>query len=189
MPKLWNETVDAHRRTVREAILDTTAQLVRQHGVTSVTMSQIAQHVGIGRATLYKYFSDVGAILESWHETQVNTHLHQLTSVVAETDASERLDTVLATYATILREPGRQHDPELGAVLHRSPHVVRAQQQLRRLLTDVIAEAAAAGTVRTDIAADELATYCLHALTAAAELPADTAVTHLVALTRAGMNP
>jgi hypothetical protein len=28
MPRLWNETIEAHRRGVRDAILDTTAALV-----------------------------------------------------------------------------------------------------------------------------------------------------------------
>ena len=63
MPKLWNETIEAHRRAVHEAILNTTAALVAEHGLRSVTMSQIAEEAGIGRATLYKYFSDVDAIL------------------------------------------------------------------------------------------------------------------------------
>ena len=56
VPKLWNETIEAHRRAVRDAILETTAALVAEHGLTSVTMSQIAEETGIGRATLYKYF-------------------------------------------------------------------------------------------------------------------------------------
>ena len=55
VPKLWNETIEAHRRAVRDAILETTAALVVEHGLTSVTMSQIAEETGIGRATLYKY--------------------------------------------------------------------------------------------------------------------------------------
>lgn len=65
MPKLWNETIEAHRHTVREAILNTTAELVTEHGLLSVTMSQIAEKTGIGRATLYKYFPDVEAILHA----------------------------------------------------------------------------------------------------------------------------
>ncbi|WP_228837509.1 hypothetical protein [Nocardia amamiensis] len=43
-PKLWNDTIEAHRREVREAILDTTWGLVNERGSTSVTMSEIAEH-------------------------------------------------------------------------------------------------------------------------------------------------
>ncbi len=59
MPKLWTETIEEHRRAVHDATLDTTAALVREHGLAAVTMSQIAAAAGIGRATLYKYFPDV----------------------------------------------------------------------------------------------------------------------------------
>src|SRR5215510_13315451 len=48
VPKLWNETIEAHRREVGDAILDTTAALVSKHGLRAVTMSQIAQQTGIG---------------------------------------------------------------------------------------------------------------------------------------------
>ncbi len=54
MPKLWTETIEAHRREVHDAIVETTATLVAKHGPTSVTMSQIAGDTVIGRATLYK---------------------------------------------------------------------------------------------------------------------------------------
>ena len=81
MPKLWNETIDAHRQAVREATLNSTADLVAERGLASVTMSKIAEVTGIGRATLYKYFPDVNAILNAWHERHVMGHLHQLSDV------------------------------------------------------------------------------------------------------------
>src|SRR5262245_17513296 len=65
MPKLWSETITLHRREVRDAILDTTVALVAEHGLHAVTMSQIAEATGIGRATLYKYFPGVEAILHA----------------------------------------------------------------------------------------------------------------------------
>src|SRR5687767_2901383 len=67
MPKLWNETIETHRRDVRDAILDATSSLVAEGGLRSVTMSLIAEKADIGRATLYKYFPDIEAILKSWH--------------------------------------------------------------------------------------------------------------------------
>jgi AcrR family transcriptional regulator len=132
VPKLWNETIEAHRRDVRDAILDTTVALVAEHGLRSTTMSRIAERTGIGRATLYKYFPDVESILIAWHHQHVAAHLE---------------------------------------------HLIR----------DVLADATTAGHVRDDIAPDELATYCLHALAAAGELPSETAVRRLVSLTLTGL--
>ncbi|HEY6421985.1 MAG TPA: TetR/AcrR family transcriptional regulator [Pseudonocardiaceae bacterium] len=100
MPRLWKETIEAHSRAVREATLDTTAALVAQHGLLSVTMSRIAEETGIGRATLYKYFPDVEAILLAWHERHVTGHLEHLTAVRDQAGRpGARLDAVLEAYA------------------------------------------------------------------------------------------
>lgn len=190
MPKLWNQTIEAHRAAVREATLDATAALVAQHGLRSVTMSQIAEASGIGRATLYKYFPDVEAILHAWHERQIGGHLQQLAE--ARDHASEpgqRLQAVLEAYALISHESHGHRDSELGAFLHADGQVAQAEQQLRGMIQDLLTQAANAGNVRDDIAADELASYCLAALTAASTLPSKTAVRRLVALTLAGLQP
>src|ERR671939_2164487 len=96
VPRLWNETIKTHRAAVREAILDTTTALVAKHGLRAVTMSQIAEETGIGRATLYKYFSDVETILLAWHERQITGHLEFLVGVRDRAgDPRERLEAVL----------------------------------------------------------------------------------------------
>ena len=70
--------METHRQEVREAILDATASLVQSRGLLAVTMSDIAEETGIGRATLYKYFPDVETILSAWHQRQVEAHLAEL---------------------------------------------------------------------------------------------------------------
>jgi AcrR family transcriptional regulator len=188
LPKLWNETIEAHRREVRDATLDTTAALVAEHGLRSVTMSKIAEETGIGRATLYKYFSGVDAILVAWHERQITGHLEHLAEVRDQAgDAGERLAAVLEAYALISHE--HHGGTELSARLHRGEHVIRAQQRLTELIRDLLSEAQESGDLRDDVAPDELATYCLHALTAAGSLPSKAAVRRLVTVTLAGLQP
>jgi AcrR family transcriptional regulator len=190
VPRLWTDTIETHRREVRDAVLDTTAALIAQRGLLSVTMSQIAEQTGIGRATLYKYFPDVESILLAWHERMIGSHLEQLAAVCDQPGtASERLAALLETYAQILRDFRGHADNQLAAVLHRDPHVAKAEAHLRHLFRDLIAEAAATGEVRRDMTADELAGYCLHALTAASTLPSKAAVGRLVAVTLAGLQP
>jgi AcrR family transcriptional regulator len=185
MPKLWNETIDAHRRAVHDATLNATAALVTKHGLLSVTMAKIAEETGIGRATLYKYFPDVEAILVAWHERQVAGHLEHLIAIRDQAgDARERLEAVLEAYAFISYE---HHGTELAARLHRGEHVVKAQHHLHQLIRDLLAEGATMGDLRNDVAPDELATYCLHALTAASSLTSKAAVRRLVAVTLAGL--
>ncbi len=188
MPKLWNATVEAHRREVRDAILDTTAALVAERGVRSVTMTQIAGETGIGRATLYKYFSGVEGILLAWHERQITGHVEHLAAIRDRPgDLRERLEAVLEGYALISHQSRRQHDPEIVALLHRDEQVARAQQKVRDMIRDLVAWGAESGEIRNDVTPDELASYCLHALGAAGGLPSRAAVRRLVMVTLAGL--
>jgi AcrR family transcriptional regulator len=147
MPKLWTDTVEEHRRAVRDAVLAATAKLVAEQGLTSVTMSGIAAETGIGRATLYKYFPDVETILTAWHERQVASHLQHLAAVRDQAGSDDRLEAVLTAYALMTHEQPHGSEPA------------------------------------------ELASYCLHALAAAASLPSKAAVHRLVAVTLAGLDP
>jgi AcrR family transcriptional regulator len=190
VPKLWNETIEAHRHAVREAILENTWALVTEHGLMSVTMTQIAEKTGIGRATLYKYFPDVEAILAARHERHVSGHLAHLAGLRDQPGTpGERLEAVLEHYALICYHRGRHGNEELSALLHRGETVARAQQQLIGLFRDLLTEVAATGGLRDDVAPDELASYCLHALTAAGDLPSEAAVRRLAAVTLAGLRP
>jgi AcrR family transcriptional regulator len=188
VPKLWNETIEEHRRAVRDATLDTTAALVAKHGLRAVTMSQIAQETGIGRATLYKYYPDVESILIAWHERLVAEHLRQLTELRYRKDlsASERLAALLERYALILHE---HRGTELAALLHQGPHFDHAQQHLHRLVAEMLADGAESRELRDDVAPAELATYCLHAATAATTLTSKAAVKRLIDVTLSGLRP
>lgn len=187
VPKLWNETIEAHRREVRDAILETTAKLVAEHGLRSVTMAQIAAESGIGRATLYKYFPGVEAILTAWHERQVEGHLKQLAALGHKAGKpADRLAAVLEAFALIQHQ---HHGTELATLLHQGEHVARAQQHLRGFIRGLLTEGAKAGEFRSDVPPDELAGYCLHALMAAGNLPSKAAVRRLVGVTLAGLSP
>lgn len=188
VPKLWTETIEEHRRAVGDAILETTAALVAEHGLASVTMSQIATKVGIGRATLYKYFPDVEAILGAWHERHVAAHLAQLAEVRDRAgDAGEQLEAVLHAYAFMTFQ--RPQGTEIATLVHRGDRLDDAQKQLQDLVRDLLIKAANTGCVRNDVPPDELAAFCLHALGAAAGMPSPAAVARLVDITSSALKP
>jgi len=188
VPKLWTETVDTHRQEVRDAIVDAAGDLVHEGGLLAVTMSRIAEAAGIGRATLYKYFPDVEEILAAWHQRHVAAHLAELAALADRGgDPAERLRAVLAAYARICRQRHRHGGDELAAALHRSDAVARLQHQLHDLMTQVIAETAAAGILRDDVSARELAGYCIHALGAAGGTSSQAAQDRLVGIVWAGL--
>jgi AcrR family transcriptional regulator len=190
VPKLWTETIEAHRREVHDAILDTTTALVAENGLLSVTMSQIAQETGIGRATLYKYFPDVEAILRAWHERQIAGHLAYLAEVRDRGGgARERLEAVLEAFALLSLGSRDHHDAELAAFLHRDERVVRAQHQVHEMIRKLLVEAAKTCDVRDDVSPDELAGYCLNALAGAGRQRSKPAVRRLVTVTLDGLRP
>lgn len=117
----------------------------------------------------------------AWHERQVTAHLDHLTQVGGRAGGpSERLEAVLAAY-TICYE---HHGTPLAAALHRGEHVARAQQHLRDFVRNLLTEGVESG-IRDDVPADELASYCLHALDAAGTLPSKAAARRLVTVTLA----
>ena len=191
MPKLWRQTIETHRREVSDAILDTTAALVAEHGIRGVTMSQIAEETGIGRATLYKYFPDVESILVARHQRHAAGHLAHLAQQRDQADnPGQALESVLHALATHMHELAKHNGgTDLVALVHQDHHVKDIEEQLRHLLRDVIADAAKAGTVRRDVAPDELASYSLHALSAAANSPSKPALQRLIDLIVAGLRP
>ena len=189
MPRLWSDTIESHRRAVRDAAVDVTTALVAQHGLRGVTMSEIAERAGIGRATLYKYFPDVDSILREWHEREISSHLRQLVAARDQASgAAERLRAVLEAYASLAHGSHGHHDAEVAAVLHRNAEpIMRAEREVQKLLEDVLTEAAAAGVVRRDVTVHELAAYCLHALGAARALTSRTARHRLAGITMDGL--
>jgi AcrR family transcriptional regulator len=187
MPKLWRETIEAHKRGVHDAILDGTVSLVSEFGLRSVTMSQIAENAGIGRSTLYKYFPDVEAILKAWHERQIARHLQQLRDASARSShAREQLEAVLEAYALISQQL-RGHNAELADFLHRDEQVLEAHNKLHHLIRDLIVRAVEASEVRADVPPDELASYCLHALSAAGSLHSNAGISRLVSVILDGL--
>jgi AcrR family transcriptional regulator len=161
------------------------ATLVAGQGLTAVSMSSVAQEAGIGRATLYKYFDGIEAILLAWHQRQVSSHLQELKAAVhGNDDPWERLTAVLSAYAHMLRYSGGD---DVAAALHQSEHVAHAQQHLSAIFKTVLGEAADAGVVRTDITVAELSGYCLAALSAARTTRSKAAADRVAELTFAAV--
>jgi AcrR family transcriptional regulator len=187
MPRLWSSTIETHRASVRQAIFAATSDIVSERGLANVTMSEIAERAGIGRATLYKYFPDVESILIEWHQQQVARHLEQLVEASGNADSpSERIKVVLTTYALIRQSHGRS---EMAATLHRGDHVARVRDQLHAFIAELIRNGAAVGSIRKDVPADELASFCLGALDSAAEMTSEIAVRRLVRVTLDALQP
>ena len=183
MPKIWADTMDTHRRQVNDAILDATAELIAEHGPMSVTMSAIAERVGIGRATLYKYFPDVEAILVAWHTRDFAGHREQLRAL------TEAEDVTLDDVAAFVRAQRHQHRHHKGVDLVDSlAHTLAGaegplndtiQREVITSLRALLARLAQRKEVRADREPELLARWLLHAVHAPSDLD-DDAISELV---------
>lgn len=124
----------------------------------------------------------------AWHEREITRHLAELSAARDAAGPGAQLEAVLGAWALIQRQHSG-HDAELAALLHQGEHVTRARQHLHDLVAGLIADGAAAGQIRDDAGPGELASYCLHALTAASALSSPDAVRRLLAVTLDGLHP
>lgn len=198
MPKLWNETVQEHRNSVREAVLDAVVDLVASGGVPAVSMTKAAEGAGISRVTLYKYFPDVEALLAAWHERQVEQHLGHLHHVRAhlggghERSPVDAVREVLEAYALMLQETPMA---ETAGFLHSGSHVSHAREHLQDFLSAMIDDAKLPASknpgpspvLRSDMASGDLASFALHAVNAAAAAPTPESARALVGVIVDGM--
>ncbi|HEX5087824.1 MAG TPA: TetR/AcrR family transcriptional regulator [Nocardioides sp.] len=190
MPRLWTTTIETHRHEVRAAVVQATGQLVAERGLKGVSMSAIAQLAGIGRATLYRYYPDVDAILNAWHEDQVTGHVERLLAISEQAGpAIERLRRVLAAYAESRQHSSHEDAADLVASLHASQTVHHHLEQLTRVVEGLIETAARDGDARGDVPPAELATFALAAMSSAAHSKSKNAISRLLAVTFDALSP
>ncbi|MFC8732310.1 TetR/AcrR family transcriptional regulator [Luteimicrobium sp. NPDC057192] len=190
MPKLWTSTIETHRHQVRTAVVGAAGRLVEERGLTGVTMSGIAELAGIGRATLYKYFADVDAILAAWHDDQVAGQVARLSALGAQPGtAAERLRRVLTAYAEAQRHPDHGAAAGQVALLRARPGAHGPAGALPGVVAGLVAAAAAAGAVRDDVPPAELAAFALAALSGTGAGGAGASPGRLVSLTLDALAP
>jgi AcrR family transcriptional regulator len=188
---LWTDTIEAHRRQVHAAVVTAAAALVARHGIRGVTMSRIAETAGIGRATLYKYFPDVETILVAWHEERISAHLAELQEARGRGGSPlEQLRRVLEAFAMMTHRWGRhESSAAIVSVLHQGESVTHAEQAVRTLVGELVVAAIGDGTVRDDVPAEELTSFCLQTAAGAQFLSTQAAVHRMVELIMAGLLP
>ena len=183
VPKLWKDTVEAHRRDVSAAILDAAWALAQERGVRGVTMGLVAENAGISRATLYKYFPGIEEILLAAHQDHVARHLAAVAA--AQSNAASPREAVLAMlsgYARICFHREHAARPEMHGLVHAGPQHARNQSAVHDLFAQAMRDAQEVAQVRSDVGSKELAAFAVGALDAAATVSNEPDVERLVRL-------
>lgn len=163
--------------TTRDRIIEATLELITQHGLSSVTMIEIARTAGIARATLYNHYPDVPGILAdaaNRHSEQAITGLHQQLAVAhSPTETIEQITRYVAAISTHGHTLTTHHGlpPELRNQL--SAFDDELEHQIRQALTG----GRASGEFRSSLDLDTTARLVRHMLNGVSELVSESPCT------------
>jgi TetR/AcrR family fatty acid metabolism transcriptional regulator len=169
-----SSTPTAARGEKRPLILRAATEVFAEQGFNSVTVAAIADRAGIGKGTVYEYFSSKDELLFAvfeWMNEGIFDRIHGLIEVAGTT--LERLRSLLDLGAQINRE-----QMEMQAVVldfwsaSRGTKVEERYNQAclatfrsyRRLVANVIREGQAAGEIRPNIDPEAVATMVVAAM-------------------------
>jgi AcrR family transcriptional regulator len=153
----------------RERLLDAAAALFATMGYAGTTTRELAGAVGIRNASMYHHVRGKDELL---HELCIESLTRILeagrAAVAGERDPAARLLAVIVAHVETILEDRDTHATMLNELRSLAPgareEVVRLRDAYEELLTEVIADAQAAGTVRTDIATRHLTLALLNLL-------------------------
>jgi AcrR family transcriptional regulator len=106
------------QRTVKDAILDATDQLLTRFGYKKMTIDDLAREVGIGKGTVYLHFRSKEDIAVSWID-RANERVRAKLEEIAQSDASipERLRKILVARVMIRFDYARNYNKSLDELL------------------------------------------------------------------------
>lgn len=149
MPRIRAESIAEHKAMVQREILDAAAALFRAQGYADTSLGDVAAYVGIGRTTLYEYFSDKDDLLASVVEDRIPDLMDQLVAdIPSDIPVADRLGELMIRGIDYVSS-----DDDLGSMLMReTPRLSRdAQARIRathQRLLDEITELCREGIAR-----------------------------------------
>lgn len=148
----------ADARSNRDQIVAAAQVVFRDRGI-ETSMKEIADHAGVGVGTLYRHFPDRGALITA----AAHAYLSDLAELAA---GSERDETgAWPTLCGFLRACTEMRlgamaaalEPTLHADIRSDPALTEVRARIADHVTEMTARAQAAGDLRTDIGAQEIA--------------------------------
>ena len=153
MPRIRAASIAEHKVITRALILEMAQELFATWGYQDTSFGDIAAAVGIGRTTLYDYFTDKDDLLASLvEETLPPTIKKMVDQVPQDIPPTQRLRHLVVRMVEFVAV-----EPTLGLLLHREvpklsqsaqERVATAHQSLAREFVDTYRAAVAAGDLK-----------------------------------------
>ena len=153
MPRIRAASIAEHKVITRALILEMAQELFATWGYQDTSFGDIAAAVGIGRTTLYDYFTDKDDLLASLVEETLPPTIHRMVEQVPhDIPPAERLRHLIIRMVEFVAL-----EPTLGLLLHREvpklsasaqERVASAHQSLAREFVDTYRAGVAAGDLK-----------------------------------------
>lgn len=135
MPRIRAASIDEHKALTRRALLEAAYDLIDEAGTAEVSLAEIALSAGIGRTTLYDYFSDRDDLIAALVEEELPVVISELIDEVDQSlGAGEQLAELAARTVEFVAT-----DRVYGVILHREVGRMglEAQERIRASHSDL----------------------------------------------------
>lgn len=166
---------DNQSATTDDRIIDATISLISSDGLGAITMSQVAEHAGVARQTLYNHYSDIDSIVAAAIDRHNNESLALLTAAlsVAQTP-TEKLEQMARHFAMVGAHAGQALDVGSGTSSEVRHALDKYRRAIQEMLDDIIEDGQETGDFRADLALDTDAVLIRSILDGVQELAAAT---------------
>jgi AcrR family transcriptional regulator len=129
MPRIRATSIDEHKALTRSALLESAKELIADAGTAAIPLAEVALAAGVGRTTLYDYFTDRDDLIATMVEDELPGVVDRLIagSSVIGSPSARLADLAVRTVEFVVS------DPVLGLILHREVGRMglQAQQRIR----------------------------------------------------------
>ena len=107
MPKILGSSLAEHRERTRTALFQALSELMSQRSFDKITLSDVANHAGVGRTAVYNHFADKEVLLLAYMREVTSEFARVLTQrLEAEPDPLMRLRVYIRSHLQMI---GRYH--------------------------------------------------------------------------------
>ena len=145
MPKILGSSLAEHRERTRTALFGALSELMSQRSFDKITLSDVANHAGVGRTAVYNHFADKEDLLLAFMEHEAGRYAEELSRALAGTqDPIDRLRIYVRQQALIARHFHFPASGPLSEVVSRGTagrlkaHGALVAQMLASILTDAM---------------------------------------------------
>ena len=104
MPKILGSSLAEHRERTRTALFEALSELMSRRSFDKITLSDVANHAGVGRTAVYNHFADKEDLLLAFMEHEAGRYAEELSRALAGTqDPIDRLRIYVRQQALIAR--------------------------------------------------------------------------------------